>query len=113
MGTYVYKAQSPEASTGYSELVDITIGGEPAKAAVAVYSYTLGNPDDDTKAYYRFAAPTERAWERWVEAGNNQPECIIVSDEIYHWPKGLWNFYDHAIDGFKKADAIVWFGSTN
>jgi len=36
-----------------------------------------------------------------------------VSDEIYHWPKGLWNFYDHAIDGFKKADAIVWFGSTN
>ena len=104
MGIYVLKAESPKASTGYSELVDITINGEPAKAAVAGFAYKLGHPEDDPKTHHRFAAPTERAWERWVKAGNKQPEYIIDGDEIYHWPKGLWNFYDHAVDNFKVAE---------
>ena len=102
MGTYVLKAEAPRSS-----LVDITVNDIPAKAAVAVFAYKVNMSifSDDEKNHSRFCTPTSRAWQRWIDAGNEQPEYIIWGEEIYHWPKGFWNFYDYAVDDFKKADS--------
>lgn len=96
-------------------MVNITVDGIPSKAAVADFAYKVDMSffGNNASAHSRFCAPTERAWERWIEGGNEQPEYIICGDEIYNWPKGFWNFYDYALDNFKVADSnvIAWFGT--
>ena len=90
-------------------MVNITVDGIPSKAAVADFAYKINMSifGDDKKNHSRFCTPTERAWERWIDAGNEQPEYIICGDQIYHWPKGFWNFYDYALDNFKVVDSSV------
>ena len=86
-------------------MVNITVDGIPAKAAVPDFAYkiSMGFLSDVASDHSRFAAPTVRAWERWIEAGNEQPDYIIFGDVVYYWRTGMWTFYDYAFDGIMSV----------
>jgi hypothetical protein len=106
MGIYVYRARSPKKGFETVILTDPVIEslrGKPlmVRAAVAEYAYKTvcgGYADGD-----RYLNPTERAWERWLDEGNERPQFITCNEKLYRWT-GLIGFYDHAVDSWEEVE---------
>ena len=113
MGTYVYRARAPKkgfATVTLKDPVVESLRGKPftIKAAVAEYAYRASyvNHEEMIAAHSRFIAPTERAWERWIEAVNERPEYIVDGEKVYRW-NGLIGFYEYALDSWDIVDAEI------
>ena len=95
MGIYVYRARSPKKG-----LQEVAVGNETVKAAVAEYAYKTvwgGFTGGD-----RYLNPTERAWERWLDEGNERPEYIIYNERVYRW-NGQIAFDDFAPESWTEV----------
>ena len=105
MGIYVYRARSPKKGFETVILTDPVIEGlrgKPltVKAAVAEYAYKTvwgGFTGGD-----RYLNPTERAWERWLDEGNERPEYIIYNERVYRW-NGQIAFDDFAPESWTEV----------
>jgi hypothetical protein len=90
--------------------IELQINGAMVDAAIAGYAYkaSFGFWDDEIAIHTRYCGPKERAWDRWIKEGNEQPEYIIIAsknekgkltpkegDPVYRWrTKGQWNWRD-------------------
>ena len=108
MGIYVYRARSPKKGFETVILTDPVIEGLRGKpltvrAAVAEYAYKTvcgGYADGD-----RYLNPTERAWERWLDEGNERPEYILYNERVYRW-NGQIAFDDFAPESWEEVEFL-------
>jgi len=98
MGIYVYRARSPKKG-----LQEVVVGNETVKVAVAEYAYKVSYDKYGQEVYGdRYINPTERAWENWLDEGNERPQFIVCNEKLYRWT-GLIGFYDHAVDSWTEV----------